>query len=117
VSCPRTYWCPHSWRQQPQEKRERAGLHSPDILLDETGLELGEALCVNITLIELNLSKNALGEGAAREIPGALSRNTTLTMINLAHNALREGAAREIAEQRHKPLWHLVVRLVGTELK
>jgi len=29
VSCPRTYWCTHSWRQQPQEKHTCSGLDSP----------------------------------------------------------------------------------------
>ena len=51
-----------------------------------------------MTVTSLDLHKNRLEEGGARELATALRRNTTLVSLNIFHNWLEEPGGRELAD-------------------
>ena len=51
-----------------------------------------------VTVTSLDLHKNRLEEGGARELATALRRNTTLVSLNIFHNWLEEPGGRELAD-------------------
>ena len=51
-----------------------------------------------VPVTSLDLHKNRLEEGGARELATALRRNTTLVSLNIFHNWLEEPGGRELAD-------------------
>ena len=71
---------------------------SKNFISDEGGKALAEALKINTTLTKLNLSKNSIGNQGASAIAEALKTNTTLTTLDFSWNYIDIKGAKKLVE-------------------
>jgi hypothetical protein len=86
--------------------RVNASMSSLDVLGlgPDGGKHIAEALMVNGTVTELDLSWNSLGPDGAGHIVEAIKVNSTVTKLDLTHNDLDESSKNLLREAwRHGP--------------
>jgi Ran GTPase-activating protein (RanGAP) involved in mRNA processing and transport len=64
---------------------------------------LADALCVNTTLTELDISANGIGKEGASHVARALTRNCSLRVLHLHGNVLKEDGPKHIAKALQVP--------------